>query len=123
MNEIDIIELKLPLKPEHVCVARLTTSSILNRIGMDIDTIEDIKVAVSEVCNKLINLGSSDVENYTILYELTKKKVNIIFKCQDRKMKCIFEGNEIGLSLINALMDNVDLCSKEDYIISFSKSV
>jgi serine/threonine-protein kinase RsbW len=123
MNVNDSIELKLPLKAEYVSVARLTTAGILNRVKMDIETIEDIKVAVSEVCNKLISLGSNVVTEYVIVYNLNKEKVNIIFKSKDSGMKCIFEGNELGLSLINALMDEVELCKEDEYIISFTKSV
>jgi len=123
MSVNDVIELKLPLKPEYVSVARLTTAGILNRIKMDIETIEDIKVAVSEVCNKLISIGSSNVDEYIVVYNLTANKVDILFKCKDQNMKCIFEGNELGISLINSLMDDVQLCNEEDYIISFSKSV
>ncbi|MEN8905799.1 MAG: ATP-binding protein [Clostridiales bacterium] len=123
MSAYDVIELNLPLKPEYVSVARLTTAGILNRIKMDIETIEDVKVAVSEVCNKIIEIQSKIVDKYNIIYNLSDTKIEIFFRSEDTKMKCIFDGNELGLSLINALMDEVKLCKEEGYIISFSKSV
>jgi len=48
------VELTIPLKAGYVSVARLTVAGIANRLGFDIDTIEDIKVSLSEVCNRII---------------------------------------------------------------------
>jgi serine/threonine-protein kinase RsbW len=48
------MELVIPLRAEFVSIARLTLSGVANRAGFDFDTIEDIKVALSEVCNRLI---------------------------------------------------------------------
>ncbi|MDR3120498.1 MAG: ATP-binding protein [Clostridiales bacterium] len=55
-SELDaaIIELVIPMRAEYVSIARLTVSGVANRIGFDFDTIEDIKVSLSEVCNRLI---------------------------------------------------------------------
>ena len=39
----DIIELGLPINRAYVSTARLTASSIANRMGFDIEAIEDIK--------------------------------------------------------------------------------
>jgi anti-sigma regulatory factor (Ser/Thr protein kinase) len=48
------VELVIPLRAEFVSIARLTLSGVANRAGFDFDTIEDVKVALSEVCNRLI---------------------------------------------------------------------
>ena len=52
---MDEISIKLPAKPEYMTVARLTTAGLANRLGFSIDEIEDLKVAVSEAGNYLIN--------------------------------------------------------------------
>ena len=54
----DIVELILPFKAEYVSTVRLVASSLSNRIGFDVEVIEDIKVAISEVCSKIVNIGS-----------------------------------------------------------------
>lgn len=51
-----IIELKIPVRAEYVSIARLTAAGVANRAGFDIEAIEDIKVALSEVCNRIINI-------------------------------------------------------------------
>jgi serine/threonine-protein kinase RsbW len=124
-EEIDVIELKLPFKAEYVSMARLTVSGIASRMGFDIDTIEDIKVAAAEVCNKLVERGSKTASNYFIVYEVRGDSLKISFGCEDRTLRCIFddEEDELGLSIITALMDEVELCSDGAFMLSMSKLV
>ena len=51
----DIIEIRIPAKPEYILVARLTASAIATRVGLNIDDIEDFKVAIAEACISIIN--------------------------------------------------------------------
>ena len=121
-SSIDKIELILPFKAEYVSVARLVVSGVANRIGFDIETIEDIKVALAEVCNKLVQLGSKSAESFKVAFMVSGKKLNIVFDCEDKSLKCIFNGEdeELGVSIINALMDEVEFCSNDSYLMSMS---
>lgn len=125
ITSTDSIELLLPFKAEYVSIARLTASGIASRVGFDIEIIEDIKVAIAEVCNKLLNVGSSFVENYRITFKVSNCNLTIIFDCEDSSLNCIFsEGEEeFGISIIKALMDNVELCSNNSYLLSMSKTL
>jgi len=51
----DVIEMKIPAKPEYVGVVRLTVSGVANRLGYSYDDIEDIKIAVAEACTNVVN--------------------------------------------------------------------
>jgi serine/threonine-protein kinase RsbW len=86
----DIIELILPLKAEYVSIARLTVSGIANRMGFDIEIIEDIKVAVSEVCSKYVQKGSSLAEKFKIIFTVSKDCLKIGFDSEDKSLRCIF---------------------------------
>ena len=121
----DSIELILPFKAEYVSVARLVASGVANRVGFDIESIEDIKVAVSEVCNKLVGTGSKSAGSYGVVFKVSANNLEIIFQCEDPSMKCIFsdEGDELGISIINALMDTVELCPDDGHVLTMSKAV
>lgn len=121
----DIIELLLPFKAEYVSIARLTVSGIANRVGFDIETIEDIKVAVAEVCNKLVSVGSKSAECYSVIFKVSGNSLDVTFCCEDKDLKCIFDSvnDELGISIINALMDEVEFCSADKYILTMSKAV
>lgn len=119
----DAIELILPFKAEYVSTARLVASSVANRIGFDIEVIEDIKVAISEVCSKIVNIGSKITDNYKIIFNINKKEIKVTFCCEDTSLKCIFDpqNDRLAVDIMNALMDNVELCTSNNYILSMSK--
>lgn len=124
-SSVECIELLLPFKAEYVSVARLTVSGIANRMGFDIEAIEDIKVAVSEVCSKLVQIGSKSAAQYKITFNITSSALNIIYSCEDNSLKCIFndEMDELAIPIINALMDHVNRCSYDSYILSMTRNI
>ncbi|TYQ15089.1 UNVERIFIED_CONTAM: serine/threonine-protein kinase RsbW [Acetivibrio alkalicellulosi] len=124
-DTLDTIELVLPFKAEYVSVARLVTSGLCNRMGFDVETIEDVKVAISEVCSKLVSIGSNVSQCYKIVYSVSEDVLKVTYLCEDSSLKCIFNNGDDGLAIhiINALMDEVELCTSNDYILSMSKVV
>ncbi|NMB33335.1 MAG: anti-sigma regulatory factor [Clostridium sp.] len=124
-NNFDRIRLTLPFKAEYVSIARLTAFGVCSRVGFDIETVEDIKVAISEVCSKIVSVGSKTADSYTIMYEVAENVLDIRYFCDDPTIKCIFSAQEDGLAIhiINALMDNVILCDEADYIVAMSKTL
>jgi serine/threonine-protein kinase RsbW len=120
----DRIELVLPFKPEYVSVARLTASGIANRMGFDIETIEDIKVAVAEVCNKIVSTAKGSTEKYSIAFSIKDDGLVITYYSQEKGLNCIFRESEdeLGISIIKAFMDNVEFCPDNSFILSMTKS-
>lgn len=123
-SSADRIELILPFKAEFVSLARLTASGIASCIGFDIDTIEDIKVSVAEVCNRIINIGAGSGGNYRIAFDVEADNFVITFYSDEDGMNNIFRGeeDELGVSIINAFMDQVEFCPDDTYILSMTKS-
>jgi len=123
-DRFDKIELALPFKAEYVSTARLIVSSIANRVGFDIDTVEDIKVAVSEVCSKIVSVGSKDAQSYKLVFHAGDQGLQVAFNCDDASLRCIFdEDDQLGVSIINALMDEVQFCSETGEILTMSKNL
>ena len=126
MVSTDRIELALPYKADYVSVARLTASGISSRVGFDIETIEDIKVAVSEVCSRIISAAPEHSGSYEILFKISEEGLEITFASKIDKIRCIFKDDEDGLSMsiINAFMDKVEFCPENsDYILSMTKTL
>jgi serine/threonine-protein kinase RsbW len=122
-TQADTVELRLPFKAEYVSIARLTVSGIASRVGFDLDTVEDIKVAVAEVCNKFVNTRSSISDSFSIIFKAYQNKLDIYFDCMDKSLKCIFddETDELSVSIITALMDEVEFCTNKNFLLSMSK--
>jgi serine/threonine-protein kinase RsbW len=124
-SDVAKIELVLPFKAEYVSVARLAVSGISSRLGFDIEAIEDIKVALSEVCNKLVTRGSMSAECYRIVFSVRQERLDIAFDSEDKSLCSIFrrENDELGISIIEALMDSLEISADGSYILSMSKFV
>lgn len=115
------INMSLPSKPEYVSVARLTASFVANQMGFDIETIEDIKLAVGEACNNAILHSGSD-ETYKL--EFIKHSDNLTIEIVDHGKGFSIEKykkpdaeelqeNGLGLFIIKSLMDTVQIETSE----------
>lgn len=115
----DLIKLSVPNKPEYVSVIRLTVTGIANRMGFDVEKIEDIKVAISEACTNAITHGiCQEEENFYIDFSSDEEK--LVISVYDNGKGCLSnniktpnlgELNEggLGVFIIKSLMDDVEI--------------
>ena len=50
----DEVRLVLPAQPEYVRLARLTAAGLASRMGFNYDEVEDLRIAVDELCYLLV---------------------------------------------------------------------
>lgn len=111
----ETIELSLPVNPAYVSSARLTASSIANRMGFDTEGAEDIKSAVSEACAYLINnKAQSGVANFKILFMIYERKLEIEIVCEKGSGLGEEEEDDYCEKMILALMDAAELTDNDD---------
>lgn len=65
----DRVELSFPARGDLIVLARLVTSAISARAGFDIEELEDLRLAVGELC--LLTLQGSDARSGDLCLELT----------------------------------------------------
>jgi serine/threonine-protein kinase RsbW len=65
----DRVELRFPARGDLIVLARLVTSAISARAGFDIEELEDLRLAVGELC--LLTLQGSDARHGDLCLELT----------------------------------------------------
>ena len=110
--EQDCIQLSLPLNAAYVSAARLTASSVANRMGFSTDEIEDIKAAVSEACTFVIkNAPVDSAENFHIKFHMSSKIMSINIRANGILCQ---EADEMSLIMIKALMDRFDINSDDN---------
>ena len=117
----DSIKFSVPEKPEYIRLLRLAISSAANTAGFDVETIEDIKVAVSEACTNVIQHGIKTKKNYEVECIIEENKMTIFvedsgcgFDLQKYEEPNLDSHKERGLGfyIIKALMDEVDVCER-----------
>ncbi|HLY04045.1 MAG TPA: ATP-binding protein [Candidatus Cybelea sp.] len=53
-SEKELVELRIPSRPEWVALARLAAATVANRLHFSIEEIEDVKLAIAEACTAVI---------------------------------------------------------------------
>ena len=53
-SNLELVELRIPARPEWVALARLAAATVANRIHLSLEEIEDVKIAVAEACAAII---------------------------------------------------------------------
>ncbi|KAB2328570.1 anti-sigma B factor RsbW [Cytobacillus depressus] len=141
MNQpFDYIEIKVPAKAEFVNVIRLTLSGIASRMGFSYDTIEDLKIAISEACTNAVQhaykaeeqgevvVGFGVYENrLEIMVADNGKSFDFLSARQGigryEKTDCVefLREGGLGLYLIESLMDEVRIHNKEGVTVFMIK--
>lgn len=103
----DIIKLSIPKKPDYINIVRLTISGVANSMGLDIDTIDDIKVSVGEAC--LNSLCSAKQEEISLIFTIDEEKIVIDVNNVSEEILDMDEKREreLGILIIKSLMDEV----------------
>jgi serine/threonine-protein kinase RsbW len=119
---MDEISIKLPAKPEFMSVARLTTAGLANRLGFSIDEIEDLKVAVSEAGNYLIN-QFTDITILKINYLIEADgQIHVHITAPGASIVNVPDSkeNELSLFIIESVTDQLKKEVDKDIIKGFS---
>ncbi|WP_416151930.1 anti-sigma B factor RsbW [Salipaludibacillus sp. HK11] len=137
----DVIEMKVPAKPEYVGVVRLTVSGVANRLGYTYDDIEDIKIAVAEACTNVVNhayeVNQTD-NNMHLRFAVFEDRLELTVADKggtinvdklsnergpvrgDQSIEELKEGG-LGLFLIDTLMDKVEIRGETGVMIIMTK--
>jgi serine/threonine-protein kinase RsbW len=114
----DLFKFSVPGKPEYVGTIRMAVSCLANSLGFDVESIEDIKVAVSEACNNALCHRTTGKGGYEVSCEISKER--LVVSVSDRSggfdpktyvEPCLDRPREggLGIYIIKALMDEVDI--------------
>jgi hypothetical protein len=79
LNEGDRVELTFPARGDLVVLARLVSSAISTRAGFDIEELEDLRLAVGELC--LLALQGSDAHQGELRVEFTCSSDTLDISC------------------------------------------
>jgi serine/threonine-protein kinase RsbW len=70
------VRLTMPATPQLLRVARLTAAGLAGRLGFSVDEIEDVKIAVDELCFALVG-SKGRPGSLTLTYRLGERELAI----------------------------------------------
>lgn len=68
---LDVVELRIPPDPKYIAVVRLAVAGVASRAGMNVDDVDDLKVAVCEVYTNVIDHAFEGVRPKPVLIRMT----------------------------------------------------
>lgn len=121
----DIVALTLPARPEYVGLCRLALAGLGQSLGLDLETVADLKVAISEGCSWSIrnsDLGAEqgtgtgsiqiEIEVNPDLWTITVGWRNTGL-ARSRKEEELFSEDDLALTVIRALVDEFQLMTTD----------
>jgi serine/threonine-protein kinase RsbW len=79
LGDGDLVVLSFPARGDLVVLARLVASAISTRVGFDIEELEDLRLAVGELC--LLALQGSDARHGDLQLEFTVSAASLDIGC------------------------------------------
>lgn len=113
----DRIVVIIPNKPDYTSTIRLISSSIGNKIGYNIDEIEDLKVVMGEAF--ILSYGKSLDDTITIKYEIYKEKLEVTINWETTVENHESREVELGRMIIESLMDESYYTDKEIKLVKY----
>jgi serine/threonine-protein kinase RsbW len=74
-GEDGVVRLELPVDTRYIRVARLVASGLGSTAGLDVEGVDDLRIAVDELCSALFELG--DGSPVALTFTLTNGGVDV----------------------------------------------
>ena len=110
----DVIRLQFPARPDYILAVRLAVSAVAERVGFDIEVIEDLKVASAEACTLLLSAGAQQID----LSLTVQNGLELLFEAQGSAPGRSSESDGLSQYLLDALVDKCELKSSGDAVHS-----
>jgi serine/threonine-protein kinase RsbW len=110
-----LIELVLPADTRLVRVARLVASGVATTAGFDVDEVEDLRIAVDEVCTALVEGG--DGSPLLLGFDLGDGEVTVVGSTK-ASGDVAFEPDRLALSrqILAVVVDEHDISANHGQI-------
>lgn len=102
------VRLTMPAVPQLLRVARLTAAGLAGRLGFNFDEIEDVKIAVDELCFALVGTKGRDGD-LTVTYRLLPDALEIEGRGAFGGAHVDITPSELSAQILAAVVDEHEL--------------
>ena len=121
------VRLTIPAKPEYITLGRLTLTALAGVRRVSDETLQDLKLALTEACTNSVQHAYQDgrVGTVEILYELEPDRLAVEVADQGPGFEVAEDGDGgdghgepsesgLGIAIIRALADEVEIGRRDD---------
>ena len=102
------LELRVPADPEYVRAVRLAAGDMGGRVGLSVDELDDVRLAVDEVCSMLIGAGGAG-----ITVRMQARHRLLIIDARSPGTRSATVPTELSEILIRALVDTCTFTDRD----------
>jgi serine/threonine-protein kinase RsbW len=105
----DRVRLAVPAQPEYIRLARLTAAGLASRLGFSFDEVEDLRIAVDELCYLLVGpAGRAGTITLTYVTDGT----SIVVEGEGASSGEPAEFADLSEQILAAIVDEYDVTSR-----------
>jgi serine/threonine-protein kinase RsbW len=113
-SDPETVVLAVPATTSYVATVRLASASLAARCDLTIDEIEDVRLAIDEVCTLLLPLARPASE-LSVRYSLSPGLISASVEvCADGSAKP--DTDSIGWALLEALTDSISIETRDEFL-------
>lgn len=101
------VRIAVPGRPEYISVVRLGMAGLAHRLGLDTDEAEDLKLAVSEACSRVLQSPGSGQLVVHCQHFPDRLAISVHWSAPGCGRGSADGPSELGTFLIKALVDEV----------------
>ena len=73
----DEVSLKFPASFEYIRLARLVASGLAAQVNFNLDDIEDLRIAVDELCSALVEAAADRTSTVTVTFRVDDQQIHM----------------------------------------------
>ena len=73
----DEVSLKFPASFEYIRLARLVASGLAAQVNFNLDDIEDLRIAVDELCSALVEAAADRTSTVTVTFSVDDQQIHM----------------------------------------------
>lgn len=97
------VEFRIPPDPAYVRIARLAAGDMGGRVGFSIDELDDVRLAVDEMCAVLIGTGAA-----VIVVRMQARERTLVVEGRALDARSELVASELSEMLLGALVDSCE---------------
>ena len=106
----DKVRLAVPAQPEYMRLARLTAAGLASRLGFSYDEVEDLRIAVDELCYLLVG---PDGRSGTITLTYALDGPSLVVEGEGASEGQPTEFADLSKQILAAIVDDYDVTRRD----------
>ena len=114
----DEVSLKFPASFEYIRLARLVASGLAAQVNFNLDDIEDLRIAVDELCSALVEAAADRTSTVTVTFRVDNQQIHMEADVPTDGATGSYEIDDISSHILRAAVDRHELEQAAERLIA-----